>query len=150
MSRGNRPSAIRRRLAVGVIPLPESLAPSLRAHRARQAEHAIALGEVYARALDLVFGNEIGGPLELRNLVQRHFKPALARAGLPRTLRLYNLRHTHATMLLELGVHPKVVAERLGHASTRMTMDVYSHVLPGMQGQAARTVEGAIFAQSPR
>ena len=63
---------------------------------------------------------------------------------LPR-IRLHDLRHTHATILLQQGINPKVVSERLGHASVSFTMDVYQHVLPGMQAQAAATFGTAIF-----
>ena len=55
-------------------------------------------------------------------------------AGLPK-LTIHGLRHTHASILMEKGVSPKVVSERLGHASPAITMDIYSHVLPGMQGK---------------
>ena len=58
------------------------------------------------------------------------------RAGLPH-LRLHDLHHSHATLLLEAGVHPKVVSERLGHANIGITLDIYSHVLPGLQEAAA-------------
>ena len=128
------------------IPLPPSLVVVLREHRKRQAEHAMKLGPAYDRAGDLVFANEAGTPLDLRNVVKRHFKPILKAAGLPAELRLYDLRHSHATALLAAGVHPKVAAERLGHASTRMTMDVYSHVLPGMQEEATRRIEESLFS----
>ncbi len=77
--------------------------------------------------------------------MNRHFKPALERAKLPKEVRLYDLRHSHATALLAAGVHPKVAAERLGHATTRQTMDTYSHVLPGMQDEATRLIEDALF-----
>ena len=53
-----------------------------------------------------------------------------------RHVRLHDLRHTHATLLLKQGAHPKIVQERLGHASIKMTLDVYSHVLPGLQEAA--------------
>ena len=78
-------------------------------------------------------------------MVKRHFKPALERAQLSSTIRLYDLRHTHATALLAAGVHPKVAAERLGHSSTRQTLDTYSHVLPGMQEEATRRIEESLF-----
>ena len=63
-------------------------------------------------------------------------------------IRFHDLRHTHATILLQQGVNPKVVSERLGHASVTFTMDVYQHVLPGMQAQAAATFGTAIFGDS--
>jgi integrase len=62
------------------------------------------------------------------------------RAGFP-GLRFHDLRHTHATQLLSLGVHPKIVSERLGHSTVGITLDVYSHVLPGMQEEAAGKID---------
>ncbi len=76
-------------------------------------------------------------PLHIQNLSRRVFKRILARSGLPSTFRLYDLRHTYATLLLLAGVHPKVVSDRLGHASISETMDTYSHVVPGMQSEAS-------------
>ena len=64
-------------------------------------------------------------------------------AGLPK-LTIHGLRHTHATILLEQGVNPKVVSERLGHASVATTMDIYSHVLPDMQEKAALAIDTAL------
>jgi integrase len=64
----------------------------------------------------------------------------LVRAGLPH-VRFHDLRHAHATLMLLQGVHPKVVSERLGHASIGITLDTYSHVLPEMQAEAARAFD---------
>ena len=83
---------------------------------------ATKLGTAYDRTGDLVFPNEGGAPLQLRNVTRRHFKAAVRAAGLPPSLRVYDLRHTHATALLAQGVHVKVAAERLGHATTRLTL----------------------------
>ena len=77
-----------------------------------------------------------GEPLEANNLKKRYFKPILEAAGLP-DMRLYDLRHTAATLRLVNGEHPKVVQEMLGHASITLTLDTYSHVLPGMQEESA-------------
>jgi integrase len=93
----------------------------------------------------LVFANENGGPIHYRNLIRRHFKPLLKKARLPETIRLYDLRHTCATLLLAAGENPKVVSERLGHASVTLTLDTYSHVLPDMQQQAAEKLESMLF-----
>ena len=88
----------------------------------------------------LVFPNEIGRPIERGNLVRRSFQPILDRAGLPR-IRFHDLRHTAATLLLSEGTHPKVVQERLGHSTIGVTLDVYSHVLPHMQREAAAKLD---------
>ena len=84
--------------------------------------------------------NETGGLLDGQNVVYRFFKPLLAKAELP-TIRLYDLRHTHATLLMAAGQHPKVVQERLGHASIQLTLDTYSHVVPGMQERASEQLD---------
>ena len=67
------------------------------------------------------------------------------RHRLPR-IRLHDLRHSHATHLLAAGVHPKIAQERLGHSSISITLDTYSHVLPGMQDDAVAKVDAAIQA----
>jgi len=82
-----------------------------------------------------------------RNLVRRHFKPLLEAAGLPATVRLYDLRQTCATLLLAVGENPKIVSERLGHASVALTLDTYSHVLPDMQESAAAKLEAALYGK---
>ena len=69
----------------------------------------------------------------------------VAVAGLPR-LRLHDLRHTAATLMLRAGVHPKVVSERLGHATVGLTLDTYSHVLPDLQRDAAEVMDGVLRA----
>lgn len=95
---------------------------------------------------DLIFTNEKGGPLELRNIVKRHFKPVLKKSNINEKIRLYDLRHTCATILLEAGENPKIVSERLGHASIRLTIDTYTHVLPDMQQKATEKLETILFS----
>jgi len=82
-----------------------------------------------------VFCTDLGTPHSVPNLTYRYYRPILNKAGLPQ-IRLYDLRHTHATILLIDEVHPKVVAERLGHSTIVLTMDTYSHVIPTMQRDA--------------
>jgi len=89
-----------------------------------------------------VFTRQDGEPLD-PNLVSRSFGKMIKNAGLSH-IRLHDLRHTHATMMLEAGVHPKVVSERLGHASISITLDTYSHVLPGLQEAAAEKFDRMI------
>jgi integrase len=69
------------------------------------------------------------------------------RAGVPQ-IRFHDLRHCHATLLLQQGVHPKIVQERLGHATIGMTLDTYSHVVPGMQERAAADFEKHLFGET--
>jgi integrase len=91
----------------------------------------------------LVFASTIGTPLNRHNLVQRSFKPLLKRAELP-DIRFHDLRHTCATLLLLEGVHPKFVQELLGHATVAITLDTYSHVLPGMGNHTVKGMEDAL------
>ena len=72
----------------------------------------------------------------------------LLQAGLHH-IRIHDLRHTHATLLLKAGVHPKIVSERLGHASVAVTLDLYSHVLPGLQEAAAEKFDRILDAEMP-
>jgi integrase len=74
-----------------------------------------------------------------RGPFSRSFDQYVRDAGLPK-IRLHDLRHTHATLALEAGVHPKVVQERLGHATIAITLDIYSHAIPAMQEDAAETI----------
>ena len=90
-----------------------------------------------------MFPSSVGTPLSHRNVV-RSFKALLRRSGLPETVRLYDLRHTCATLLLSRRVHPKYVQELLGHASIALTLDTYSHVLPGMDSGTASAMEDAL------
>lgn len=92
-----------------------------------------------------VFPSKAGALIEPRNVV-RAFKRLLAEAGLPTTTRLYDLRHGFASLLLAAGEHPKVVADLLGHSTTRLTLDTYSHVLPELTRQAADRLD-AILAR---
>ncbi len=114
---------------------------SLGQHEARQGQPKAAAGWRWHDG-GLMFPSLIGTPLEPRGLV-RAFKATLAQAG-PPDVRFYDLRHTSATLLLQGGVHPKVVQERLGHSQISMTLDTHSHVLPTMQEDAARMLDGLL------
>ena len=96
-----------------------------------------------SEAIDLVFRTPSGQPINADSLA-KHFKSILNLAGLPR-VRLYDLRHTAATIALAAGVSPKVVSEQLGHASTAFTLDTYAHVLPHMQDEAVARIEAVLF-----
>jgi integrase len=119
--------------------LPSFAVAALREHRARQLEERLRIGPAWD-GQDLIFPNEVGRPIDRQNLIRRSFKKLLQKAGLP-DVRFHDLRHTAATLLLRLGEHPKVVQERLGHSTISVTMDVYSHVLPDMQRQAAEKLD---------
>jgi integrase len=93
-----------------------------------------------------VFCDTEGGWLRKSNVLRRSFRPILKRAGLP-TIRVYDLRHSSATLLLLAGEDSRIVAERLGHSSTVLTQNTYQHVLPGMQERAASKLD-TIFRQA--
>lgn len=92
----------------------------------------------------LLFQSSTGGPLHERNLVQRAFKPLIARAGLP-DIRLYDLRHTFAVLALREGIPARLVSEQLGHASVAFTLDVYGHVLEETRAAAAGRLSQLLF-----
>ncbi len=91
----------------------------------------------------LVFASEAGTLINPTNLRRRHFAPLLKRAELPADTRFHDLRHTCATLLLGNSVHPKFVQELLGHANIAITLDTYSHLIPGMGDATARAMEDA-------
>jgi integrase len=118
----------------------------LREHRRQQAEVRLKAGSGW-QAYNLVFCTREGKPLQARNILRRHLRPILKRAELP-VLNLYSLRHSCATLLLSAGVNPKIVSERLGHASIVLTLDTYRHVLPDMQQAAADKLEKILFSEA--
>lgn len=127
------------------IALDSGTVASLRAHRKRQMEERLRAGPAWADS-GLVFTDEVGNPLHPDG-VTRAFAARAGEAGLPR-IRLHDLRHGWATLALKAGVHAKVVSEVLGHSSISLTLDTYSHVLPGMQESAVETVAGLIRGEA--
>jgi integrase len=109
----------------------------LKSHRAKQLEWRLAATEW--QDIDLIVTTGLGTPLNCNN-VSRSFARLIRVTGLP-PIRVHDLRHGAATMLLRAGEQPKVVSERLGHASVGITMDLYSHVLPDMQQRAAAAMD---------
>ena len=114
-------------------------------HLARQREERLLLGLEWDDH-GLVFTNTVGRPLHPSNFLQRSFYPLLEQAGLPR-IRFHDLRHSAATLLLGLGIHPKIVSEMLGHSQIAITLDLYSHVTATMQQEAVRAFEGLFGSQ---
>ena len=112
------------------------------ATRARQRE-----GPTCAKAwtdTGLVFTKK-GGTATHPEVVSRFFRQAVSRSRLSQ-VRLHDLRHKRATLALAAGIHPKVVSERLGHATIGITLDTYSHAIPAMQEEAAALIAGLVFA----
>jgi integrase len=124
------------------ISLSPATVAALKAHRKRQLEERIAKAGLWEDH-GLVFPSSVGTPKSQRNL-NREFKNAAKRAGLPDHFKLYDLRHTCATLLLARNVHPKYVQELLGHASIAQTLDTYSHVIPGMDGGTGGAIDEAL------
>jgi len=125
--------------------LPAPLLRKLVAHKRAQSAARLKLGAAW-QAHDLVFCGAEGTPHSIPNLTYRYFRPILEKAELPR-IRLYDLRHSCATLLLMAGENPKVVSERLGHSTIVLTLDTYSHVLPTMQQQATARLEKMLYSK---
>ena len=117
----------------------------LRVHRERQEADMALLG-LDCSPDTLVFSHTDGSPLRPDSVGQA-FRRLARRAGLP-GVRLHDLRHTHASLLLQQGVNIKVIQERLGHANVQITLDTYSHLLPGMQ-EAAISGFDAVIEPAP-
>jgi integrase len=92
---------------------------------------------------ELVFTATIGTPVDAQNVIDRHFKPLLKRAGLL-GIRWHDLRHCFATLLLVRGVHQTYVQKSLGHASVQLTLDRYSHWIPSMGRATAEGMDEAL------
>ncbi len=128
------------------IALSPSLAILLRGHKQKQESLRIFAGYTFTPT-DLVFSHADGSPIR-PNTVTRAFTIIARSIGLE-GVRFHDLRHAHATLMLRQGIHPKIVSERLGHASISMTLDIYSHVLPGLQEAAALRFEEGLQTTSP-
>ena len=107
-------------------------------HKQKEAEGLLLDKSV--NDTDLVFSN-LGKPLR-PNTVSRAWAMLAVKAGVKR-IRLHDARHTHASLMLKQGIHPKVVQERLGHSTIAITLDTYSHVAPGLQEAAAKRFDEA-------
>ena len=129
-----------------VVRLLPSVLHALAEHKLRQEADRARAGDEW-HDTGFVFTNEKGSPVDRHNLANRHFKKLLAEAGLPQ-IRLYDLRHTAATLSLSAGIPVKVVSEMLGHASVAMTLDVYSHVLPHMQEEAVQRMASLLDGEN--
>jgi integrase len=123
------------------VDLPRFARDVLRRHRTEQARERLHLEPAYQDD-GLVCPTRDGRPWKPDNL-SSGFRKFLKRTQLP-LVRFHDLRHTHATSLLRQNVHPKIVSERLGHSNVGITLDTYSHVLPGMQREAADKLDDVL------
>jgi integrase len=124
-----------------VVTLPNVTVEALKAYRAEQAVKWLALG-VGRDDATLLFSDD-GGNALVPSSMTKAVSYFLAKIGAP-WASLKTLRHSHATQLLKSGTHPKVASERLGHSSVSITLDIYSHVLPSMQEDAATAIDAAM------
>lgn len=120
---------------------------ALREHRQRQREQRIAAGPAWDADHDWVLTDELGGFVRPQSM-SYEWRKVIERLDLPR-IRLHDLRHTHATLALKAGVHPKVVSERLGHATVGITLDLYSHVVPSLARDAAEQIMSSTYGEAP-
>src|SRR5262249_5327307 len=125
---------------------PVALSPimirELRVHRSKQTEEQLKLG--IKRSGDSSVHAQLDDSLIKPPSITNEWTRLAGKHKLPK-IRLHDLRHTHATAMLASGVHPKIAQERLGHSTIAITMDLYSHVLPNMQGDAVKTMDEALL-----
>lgn len=124
-----------------LVSLPSITIEALKKQRLAQTRNRKRLGAAFSQD-SLIFAQEDGRAVDPGGTTTL-YRSIVKKAEVP-AIRFHDLRHTHATTLLSCGVHPKVVAERLGHSTVKLTMDVYSHVLPGLQEDCARKVDKAL------
>ena len=117
------------------IAIPDLLISELKKHKAKQNQNKLLLMGAYEDH-DLIVCTSIGTATNERNL-NRSFYELLEKCDVTK-IRFHDLRHTHATILLQMGEHPKIVSERLGHSRVNITLDTYSHVMPEMQQETAK------------
>ena len=120
---------------------------ALREHRHRQLEERLQAGPLWSDQ-DLVFCNLMGTPVDPARINEALHR-ALKRAGLPR-IRVHDLRHTAATLLLGRGVHPKMVADLLGHSTIVLTLNTYSHVIPALHAEVAAHMDTLFTDTEPK
>jgi len=119
------------------IPIPANIIKELKAHKTRQKREKLLYGPDY-QDNKLLFCQPDGAMIEPKNFT-RWFQTILRQVGLPKA-RLHDIRHSHASLLLKRGINPKVIQERLGHSTIGITLDLYSHLTPGMQEEASNMI----------
>ena len=123
-----------------LVSMTPSLSVLLREHKEYQSALRIFNGNPLQQD-DLIFSDLEGQPIN-PNTITPMFNKIAKRLNLK--LRLHDLRHTHATLMLKSGIHPKIVSERLGHSTVAFTLDTYSHVVPGLQEAAAKAFDNTL------
>jgi integrase len=125
------------------VALPSLIVDALRLHKGAQAQQRLLLGPAW-KDYGLVCPRDTGEPWSPR-IVSKAFEHLAEKAGVPQ-IRFHDLRHSHASQLLKQGIHFTVVSKRLGHKRPATTLDIYSHLLPGMQEEAAERTDSALRA----
>jgi len=131
--------------SVRMISIDERTVNLLRQHRRQQREDQIAMGPDWGNEGDLAFTDEVGGPIR-PEWFSKEFGRVLAASGVP-CIRLHDVRHTYATIALKTGIPAKVVSEHLGHSTIAITLDLYSHVTPGIDRDATDRISAAMFGE---
>jgi len=131
--------------SVRLISIDARTASMLRQHRRMQREDQIAMGPDWGNDGDLAFTDEAGGPIR-PEWFSKEFGRLVAASGVPR-IRLHDVRHTYATIALKTGIPAKVVSEHLGHSTIAITLDLYSHVTPGIDREATDRISAAMFGE---
>lgn len=126
---------------IRTIPLPQATVNLLKKQKSILLKEKRDFGEGYSD-LDLVICTSLGTPLTPANL-RRSFN-RLIKEDDATTIRFHDLRHSHATLLLSKGVNVKVISERLGHSNIKVTLDIYSHILPTMQQDAINKLDAIL------
>jgi len=133
--------------SIRAVKLPKSVINELRSHQVKQKKWRLAAGQAWSDT-NLVCMHEDGSPINPDSL-SSYFRAVMKDAGF-QGISFHGLRHSHATILLKWDVHPKKVSERLGHSSTKLTMDTYSHVTPTMQDEVANLLDEKLFADKKK
>jgi len=131
--------------SVAPVDLTPSCLDALRAHRKRQSEEKLKAGEKY-QDQDLVFATAKGMPLGDGNLTRRVFNPALTEAKL-RRIRVHDLRHTCASLLIAQNESPKYIQKQMRHSSVQVTFDTYGHLFPDTNRKASKRLDSTIFGE---
>src|SRR5271165_2469073 len=126
------------------IPLPGWLCDDLAALLAGRAKRR---GSPIAQT-EYLFQTRYGNPINRDKFREKVIRPALVAAGLPETLRTYDLRHSHASLLIDLGANPLAVAQRMGHSDAAVTLRVYGHLFEGTQAKLSAQLDGPREAAS--
>ena len=126
------------------VALPKAVLEALREHRLQQVQELLRIGVRHTNE-SFVVAQSDGAPLRPHSLGQEWVRFLKRQKELPR-IKFHNLRHSHASHMLQANVHPKIVSERLGHSKIGITLDLYSHVMPNMQEDAATRIDDALKA----